>query len=128
MSDRIFIVLVAALLFVISCSKEKGQAEVTVENAIEIAAKYAAKKNFDAKTADVEVIKVKKGIEKGPMRMVFLLPKFPKDRAQIIFNSEFWVIYFYPRGTLEKANTLGGDFIVLVDLYSGNVIESVAGL
>ena len=128
MKNRISVVLVAALLVIISCSKEKDRTELTVGNAIQIATKFVEKKDFDTKTTDVEVMKVKKGLERGPMRMVLLLPKFPKEKSQIIFNSEFWVVYFYPKGTLEKRGILGGDFIVLVDLYSGDIIESFAGL
>ena len=127
MKNRISIVLVVALLVIISCSREKDRTELTVKNAIQIATKFAGKNNFHTKTTDVEVMKVKKGIERGPMRMVLLLPKFPRDKSQIIFNSEFWVVYFYPKGTLENRGILGGDFIILVDLYSGDIIESFEG-
>jgi hypothetical protein len=110
-----------------SCGKGKVISELTVDQAIAVATKEAAKKNYDTTKADIEVLKVKKGLERGPIRMVALVPHFPKDMATAIITKEYWVIYFYPKGQMEKANILGGDFLTLVDLHSGEVIEAYAG-
>ena len=60
--------------------------------------------------------------------MVTLIRLFPREMAAVVINKEYWVIFFYPKGQMEKADTLGGDFTTLVDLHSGEVIASSAGM
>jgi hypothetical protein len=124
------VILALALILPIlgSCAKEKAKSEITVDQAISVAANEAAKKNFDTNNADIEVLKVKKGLERGPIRMVTLIRLFPREMAAVVINKEYWVIFFYPKGQMEKADTLGGDFTTLVDLHSGEVIASSAGM
>jgi len=128
MGYRILIVLILCLSVILSCSKEPSKTEITITNAIRIATNFADKKKFNTQNADVEIVKVKKGLERGSITLTWLVTQFPRATALQVINNEFWVVYFYPKGQLESANTLGGDFCVLVDLYSGDVIESLVGL
>lgn len=126
MKNRIVIMsalILLTLLVVVSCSREKDKSEITVEKAIHVATNIAASKNYDTQNTAIEVIKYKKEIEKGPIRTMWLFQTFPKDEAPKLMNNEFWLVYFYPK----KTTVIGGDFCVLVDLYTGKVISSIAG-
>ena len=120
--------IIINLLFSLSvmCAgcKGGGNLEVSPEDAIQIATKVAEQKKYDLKKADVEVLKVKKGIERGPFRLAILLLYFQKEEKQQILENEFWIVYFYPKGQLENPRFLGGSFCVLIELYSGEVMES----
>lgn len=120
-------VLFLALVLTVPIVKANGNSEITADQAIRVAKKDAAKKKYDTSKADIEILKVKKGLEKGPIRMVTLVRLFPKDMAAAVTSKEYWVVYFYPKGQMEKADTLGGDFTTLVELHSGEVIYSLAG-
>ena len=128
MKILVFMSLVFALLFTASCSKNKDKSEITVEQAIQIAVKNATEKKFDTKNADIEVLKVKNGVEKGPLRILSIIRFFPGEKRKIIIDNEYWIIFFYPKGTLEKPDSLGGDFTVLIDLHSGKILASYAGM
>jgi hypothetical protein len=129
MSKTYLTCLVILLITVLlgACSKNNEQTDLTADQAIKIARNEANRKNYDTKNCDIEILRVKKGVEKGPIRLITLFQSFPRDLAPVIAKGEFWVIYFYPKGELEKAHTLGGDFITLLDLHSGKVIEAIAG-
>ena len=60
--------------------------------------------------------------------MATLVRHFPKEMARTVISKEYWVVYFYPMGQMEKADTLGGDFTTLIDLHSGEVIFSLPGM
>src|ERR1700690_3637091 len=96
--------LILTVLCSWSCATKSEQSELTVDQAIRIAAKEAARKNYDSTKADIEVLKVKKGIERGPIRMVALIRIFPPEMSKAVISKEYWVIYFYPKGSLEKAD------------------------
>lgn len=116
-------VMLMLALIVVSCSQERVKSEIAVENAIKIATNIAKSENYNTQDAAVEVIKYKKGIEAGPIRTIMLFQTFSKEEAPKLINNEFWMIYFYPK----KRTVLGGDFCVLVDLYSGKVLGAIAG-
>lgn len=118
------ICLMLVSLCVTSACEGKDKVEVPVENAIKIAAAIAKKKKYDTESADIEVMKVKKGIERGPIRLVWLMQYFPKEERKILFENEFWIVYFYPKGDLEKSTVLDGEFCALVELYSGKVLTA----
>lgn len=100
---------------------------MTADQAIKLATDEAKKRNYDTRQSDIEVLKVKKGMERGPIRVVTLVRLFPKDLAPVLMKNEFWVVLFYPKGELEKPGTSGGDFIALIDLRTGKIIKSLAG-
>lgn len=126
--NRIFmIMLIGILLNAAACNQKQGKSEITAESAIEIASKAAKSKGYNSNNTDIEILKVKNKLERGPLRLVCLVQHFPKELTQYILNNEYWVVYFYPKGQLERANMLGGDFLTMIDLYSGKVIESYAG-
>jgi len=127
-TSSIFLALVLSVAILVSYSIAEEIADISVEQAIKVATKEAARNKFDTSKTDIEVLKVKKGLEKGPIRMVTLVRHFPKDMATAVISREYWVVYFYPKGQMEKADTLGGDFITLIDLHSGEVISTLPGM
>ena len=127
MKTCILVCLVVVILVAVSCSKRDDKSEIGVDKAIEIAAKEAEKNKFDPKTSDIEVLKVKKGIERGPLRIMSIARYFPKERLKIILDNEYWIIFFYPKGNLDNPRYLDGEYTVLVELHSGNVLASYPG-
>jgi len=120
--QKFFAFLLIVLLIIFSGCKDGDKSEVTVEDAIRIALKVAEKKKYNTEPTDIEVMKVKKSIERGPIRLVWLLRYFQKEEEKTILENEFWIVYFYPKGLLEDPRYLGGEFCVLVELYSGKVL------
>lgn len=124
------IINILILLFSLSISKHCYSSqlnEISIDKAIAIASDVAAKSTFDVKKTDVEILRVKNGIEKGPLRIV-LLSRLSPEIFKIAIKNEFFVVYFYPKDQLKKGNILGGDFTVFVDLYSGEVLYFSEGL
>ena len=117
------------LFLVVSCSGGKYNSEVSIDKAIQIATNAAQKKQYNVQKADIEILKVKKKLERGPIRLVLLinLLPFPKEKLNLLFEKEFWIVYFYPKGNLERPHILGGDYLVIVDLYSGEVLAEFEG-
>ena len=124
MIKSIFIFLFLFFSTSLAFATEPTSIEITNDKAIEIAANAANSQGYNAKNSDVEVLKVKKGIERGPFRIVAISRFFP---IETVLNNEFWVVYFYPKGQLEKPTILGGDFTALIDLHTGEVLDSFAG-
>ncbi len=124
MIRKITVLFALASLLLVACSN-KQRTEITADEAIRIAAAHARTKNFETDSTDIEVLKVKKGIERGPIRLLSVVRYFPKD---MILNNEYWIVLFYPKGMLEKSDHLGGDFTALVDLHSGKILGSFAGM
>lgn len=130
-SMRKTLLIILALVFSTCVSYAEGTPlnEVTTDQAIQIAVAAAEAKDFDTKETVVEVLKVKKGPERGPMRMVWLVRTFPKSMSDKVLHKDFWVIYLYPKGTMEgSAHTLGGDFTAFIDLYNGSIIDTWLGM
>lgn len=126
----LFLLIVLFLLVAQGCAKKNEGGELSVDEAIKFAVKEASRKKYDTSNTDIEILKVKKGMERGPIRMVTLFREFGPDMATAVATREYWVIYFYPKGSLEKdgPKILGGDFTALVDLRSGDIIASRAGM
>lgn len=114
------------LVFVILCLTKvtlaNDRPETTYQYAIDVANREAKKLNYDPEKKDIEVLKVKKGIERGPVRLSWLLRYFPYEERKVIWENEFWIVYFYPKGNIDEPAVLGGEFCVLVDLYSGKTL------
>ena len=106
------------------CS-EKSAIEVPAKEAIRIASKIAKEKKFAVDLSDIEILKVKNGNEKGPIRLVWLMRYYAREEWNMFFKKDFWIIYFYPKGELEKPRTVHGEFCVLVELYSGQVLSAI---
>lgn len=121
----LFVVLFAFLWPSLSVSGGKSETELTASQAIKIASIFTTKNKYDATKVDVEAIKVTKGTERGPIRLLWLLRYFSGDEVDTILKNEFWIVYFYPKGFLEDRTLLGGGFCVLVDLYSGKILFSL---
>ena len=98
--------------------------EISPSEAINIAIDVAKKQNFNVNNRDIEVLKVKGKIERGPIRLVWLIRYFPREERNILFNNEYWIVYFYPKGGLEQPHILGGEFCALVELHSGDVLAA----
>ena len=127
MRENVFFIILLVSVFLMSSNCISGEnKEIAYDKAIQIAKDSAKSNNYDVSSSDIEIIKFKRGLEKGPIRLVWLMRSFPIER-NLLFKKEFWVVYFYPEGQLEKPDTLGGDFCVLVDLYSGEVLDFFAG-
>jgi hypothetical protein len=107
----------------LSGSFAKGM-EVNPSKAIEIAYKVASDNNFSTKQTDIEIIKVKKGLERGPIRFSWLMNNFQKEEIQVLLSREFWIVFFFPQKLLDGNHVLGGGFCVLLDLYSGELLYS----
>lgn len=109
----------------VACSPQAQKAEIPVEKAIQIAKNYAAsqKHNSQEETA-VEVLKIKNGVEQGPLRTSLLMQSFPRDQVPKFAKRELWFVYIYPK----KNSIIGGDYCVLVDLHNGEVIAAKAGM
>ena len=127
MKTRILISLVVVILVTVSCSKRDDRSEISVDKAIQIAVENAQKNKFDTKESDMEVLKVKRGIERGPLRILSIARYFPEEKLKILLENEYWIIFFYPKGNLDNPRYLGGEFTVLVELYSGKVLASYPG-
>lgn len=110
--------------FIASTSKGVDKPEISMDDAIRIANDLANTVNYNTTTADIEVLKVKNGKERGPIRLVWLMRYLSKDELPILLTNDFFIIYFYPKGLLEGRKILGGGFCALVELYSGNVLFS----
>jgi len=108
-----------------SCAEEKCNSEVSIDKAIQIATKAAQKKRYNVQTADIEILKVKKKLERGPIRVFCVIRQFQKEKQNLLFKKDFWIVYFYPKGNLERPHILGGDYCVIVDLYSGDVLAEL---
>lgn len=127
MRAYIFFITLLISVFLMNSICISGEAnEIVCDSAIKIANDFAKRNNYDVSNSDIEIIKLKKGLERGPIRLVGLMRSFPIE-MDLLFKKEFWVVFFYPKGQLEKPDTLGGDFCVLVDLYSGEVLDFFAG-
>ena len=123
MAKSILIVLLLALSVFMAHAGENELPEITVEHAIQIASNAAKNSDFNTTNTRIEILKFKEGREKGPLRMVWLFRSYPKEISDKLINSDFWVIYFYPK---EKF-ILGGDYTTFIDLYSGELLESFTG-
>lgn len=93
--------MVLLLLVALGCGKKQGD-EISSDEAIKCAVKEASRQNYETNNTDIEILKVKKGLERGPIRMVTLFRQFGRDMATAIATREYWVIYFYPKGGMEK--------------------------
>jgi hypothetical protein len=122
------IIFIIIFLLIIACSNKTSSNDITVDEAIKIATSFAKSNKYNTNDADVEVLKVKNGKEKGPVRLVWMVSQFPKEKMPEIIHGEFWIVFFYPKGLLENRGVLGGDFSVLVDLHSGKIVASRAGM
>lgn len=49
---------------------------------------------------------------------------FPRDQVPEFAKKELWFVYIYPK----KHSFLGGDYSVLVDLHTGDVIAANEGM
>jgi hypothetical protein len=125
MGKKIFfcIIIAIAVSTSTSCYCKKKEAIDSAE-AIRIASTFAANDNFSIEQKDIEVLKIKKGFERGPIRFVWLMKYFSREDIEILLQKEFWIIFFYPKGLLDGNRILGGGFCALVDLYSGEVLFS----
>ena len=119
----VFFVILLTSFWVVSCSSA-GSSEISADYAIHITRELAKNNNYDTSNVDIEILKVKNGPERGPIRLVWLINYIPKDEFQALTGSEFWVVYFYPKGALERPGRLGGGFCALIELYSGKVLFS----
>ncbi len=128
MKTKFLTLFIIILLLLIACSIKSISNEITVDEAISIATSFAKSNKYNTSDADIEVLKVKNGRERGPVRLVWMVRQFPKEKMPEIMHGEFWIIYFYPKGVLENREVLGGDFSVLVDLHTGKVVASRAGM
>lgn len=114
------------LFMLFACKFNKN--ELQADDAILIAIQTAKASNFNISKSDIEAIRVKDGYEKGPMRLVSIIRYFPKEKHKSLLSNEYWIVYFYPKGTLEKPGLLGGgEFYVLIELHTGKVLESFKG-
>lgn len=128
LSKKLFYVICMLLTVVCfaSCNRYKQTGEVSVDDAVSIATTVAKSKNLDVGKLDVEALKVKNNYEKGPMRLAIVVRFFPKDKYKWLLDNEYWIVYFYSKGALDKPEHFGGkEFYVLVDLHTGKVINSV---
>lgn len=105
-------------------SANANEYEIAAKDAIAIAKAEATKKGYESSAKDIEVIAVRKGIEKGPIRLSWLIRYFPANERDFILRNEFWIVYFYPKGQLEDPHILGGEFCALVDLHSSEVLAA----
>lgn len=126
MKMRIQILAILLLLATnVACSGRAEKTEIPVEKAIQVAKNYAASQKYSWKEETaVEVIKIKNGVEQGPLRITLLMNSFPRDKVPEFVKKELWFVYIYPK----KGSVLGGDYCVLVDLYTGGVIAANAGM
>jgi len=111
----------------ITVTNEDIKKEVSQERAIQIALDAAKKESFDVNGKDVEVLRFKSGLERGPMRIVWLRRTIPTTIAEKIEDKEFWVVYLYPYGAMIVPSPLGGDFTAFIDLYDGSVLSTWTG-
>lgn len=118
----LFVMIFICFIAVICESSEKT--EITVDDAVNIAKKLAITFNYDTSKTDIEVLKVKKGKERGPIRLVWLMRYLSKEELPTLIDNEFLIVYFYPKGLLDGRLSLGGGFCVLVELYSGDILFS----
>jgi hypothetical protein len=109
------------------CLAGGDKIEVKIDQAISIAIELAKKDNYNTEIADVEVLRFKGDLEKGPIRAVLISDYFFGMELEGLLQKDFWLIYLYPRGQLESPRFLGGDFYAFIDLYSGEVLASFAG-
>lgn len=118
----------AMLLIVVAgftACKYKQNNELSIDDAVSIAKRVVTSKNIDVGKFDVEALKVKSKYEKGPIRLTFVARFFPKEKYKWLLDNEYWIVYFYSKGGLDKPDRLGGEeFYVLVDLHTGKVIGS----
>lgn len=125
MGKKIILSIIIAIAVSASTScYSKNKEAIDSTEAIRIASISAAKDNFSIEQKDVEVLKVQNGLERGPIRFVWLMKYFLKEDIEILLQKEFWIIFFYPKGLLDGNKVLGGGFCALVDLYSGEVLFS----
>jgi hypothetical protein len=123
MKIRKLIMLILGFVLLVSCTAKNNTSEIAIEKAVQIAANIANDKKYNTQDTAIEAIKYKKEIEKGPIRLDWLLHTFSRDEVPELIKNDFWLIYFYPK----KTSVLGGDFIVLVDLNTGKVIATKTG-
>jgi hypothetical protein len=110
-----------------ACNKYKQSNELSLEDAVSIAKRTAKSDQFDISKCDIEAVKVKDKYEKGPIRLSAIVKYFPKEKYRLLLDNQYWIVYFYPKGALEKPEYLGGEFHVLVDLHTGKVLASFKG-
>lgn len=127
MNKQFFIVVFCFLVYLTSSGCAKGTDEISANNAISLAKKVASESKFDISNTDIEVLKVKKGLERGPFRFAMIMRVAPKETWQGLLDKDFWIVFFYPKGQLENADTLGGDFITIIDLHSGKTLAYIPG-
>ncbi len=116
--------IIFVLTNLINAKKGASVSEVSESDAIDVAITEARLINYNLDGSDIEIIKVKQGIERGVFRLSWLVRFFPRKYFNLILENDYWVIYFYPKGLVDDPRSLGNEFCVLVDLYSGNVIAS----
>ena len=113
---------------IINCTFAISEEVISQEEAVRISKMDAIANKFNLDNTELEVLKVKSGIEKGPMRLSLIIRRLSsKDDAKMILHREFWIIYFYPKGALdrlENTGVLGSGFCSLVDLHTGKIIFS----
>lgn len=122
----ISLITILSVLSLTSCA-HNNKLEVSKIEAIKIAKENASNYKLDSNNFDIEILKFKKGNNKGPMRIVWLFRNHPKSIAKELVDKEFWVIYLYPKGQLKNPTILGGDFKAFIDLYTGEVLYSFPG-
>lgn len=125
MKYRLMVVAFLSLLFVPSlCLGD----EITAKQAIEIAKSHALSVyNYNAENVDVEVLRVKKGVERGPIRILWLMHTMLHEDPKVYWDRDFWVVYLYTKNLLNNPTVLGGSFVALVDLYTGEVFAASEG-
>jgi hypothetical protein len=121
---RNFILFILPLFILLNTScYSKEDAELDQENVITIATNFVKQHGYSISDTEVELLRVKDGLEKGPLRVVWLRRSFGLTPDTSLFEREFWVVYFYPKGQLKKPDMLDGDFCVFIDLYTGEIID-----
>lgn len=80
----------ALTLLLSSCNAGVSTVEVTVEKAIKTASKEARRNGYDIDNADIEVLKVKKPLESGPIRFAYLIrSSMSREKWLEMFDREF---------------------------------------
>lgn len=128
MIRRYTIIYIFVLIYLagIPCNA-KDRTEITPSRAVEIALDIAKEKRVVIKGKNIEIVRVKRGLERGPVRLSWLLRYFPYSHRKNVLENEFWIVYFYPKGQLNEPRTAGildGEFCVLIELYSGVILDS----
>ncbi|MEW6290972.1 MAG: hypothetical protein AB1545_14070 [Thermodesulfobacteriota bacterium] len=122
---KIQIILIwITLFFLTACTGTLTSEIISQQEAIRIATKVANQNGYNTDNKDIEILKVAEGVERGPVRMSWVIARLSsKDEVNKILNSKFWIIYFYPQKAFEGSGILGGGFCSLIDMTTGEVIQ-----